>query len=119
MKVRQEPDELPRRAVLVVTAGTLVVTAIGVLAAWLLANTTAESLGGRELLREPDQRVPSEVNAVEMRPFDDRMTMRPPPPWHARADLDRWQWANRQKETVHPPLDAAIDLYLSTAEAEP
>lgn len=113
MRVQQEPDNLPRRTVLAVTALAILITAGGVLAAWLLANHSAAALGGRELLRPPPQPMPSEVDAVEMRRFDERATMHPPPPSHARTDLERWHWANRRAQTVHPPIDAAIDLYLA------
>jgi len=112
MKVRQEPENLPRKHVLAATLGAVVLTAFGVFVAWQLGARRAHDLGSASPSPSVAP-VPSEVNHIEMGLFDERHTMRPIPRTRAHLELERWSWADEERRVVRPPIDTAIDIYLS------
>ncbi len=114
MKVRQEPDRLPEARVLLITAATVAATALGVFVAWQVASERVATLGGLALDEMHDPPWPQGLAPVDTERFDERppgeasMGALPPP----ASPGERWQWIDRDRGIVRPPLDVAMDLYL-------
>lgn len=123
MKVTQEVDRVPGKAVLVVTAGVVLATIIGVLAAYFitarrgaeLARVHSPPLYDRPLPQVAPSavpgRMPEEVNQIELVLFRDRA---PGLEERARdqAQLRGYGWVDRSAGLVRIPIDRAMQLYV-------
>lgn len=130
MRVAQEPDQVNPRVIVIVAALTVVATAAGTWAAWLLQKQGERAIGvsASESVVARWGHPPEEQNAIEMslfgrgsRPLRETDTQSPPPRAAdsvPTARLGTYGWADRAEGTVHIPIDRAMLLYLAkTAEA--
>ncbi len=104
----QEPDRVEGRLIVVVLAGVIVASTVGVLGARWIERGRGE--GTRALS------MPVEVNAIETRPFGDAAEGLEE---HRAAEawLSSYGWVDREAGLIHVPIDVAIDLYLARQRA--
>jgi hypothetical protein len=113
MKVRQEDDRVAGKPFLAVMAAVLVVTAIGVLVAWLIEDCRADALGPRA---EPAplmqvHRIPDQIGWMQLRLFDEEApSLRLRVPQEQR--LHGYGWVSREQGVIHIPIERAMELYL-------
>ena len=112
MNPKQEPDILPTRPILRVTAFVLAATSVGVTVAWLLQGAVHRDLGRRPFTGNAKPSPPREVSAVEMDLFAS-------PARGTAADLDGYEWVDREAGVVSIPMERAFDLYLDAQGARP
>ena len=108
-EVKQEPDSIRSRIVILVGTGALIAFGIGIgWAAWIQKDDTGS------LMTLPRSRVEhvgdSEVGMVYMKPFDEDYAKRS----HTRdlARLKELGWADKEKGVAHIPIDRAIKIFL-------
>jgi hypothetical protein len=111
MKTWQEPDLLPRRRVIDVGITVVVVTAAGVLSAWLLAGHFHASLGGQPYAGQAAAGQPEEVAAMETSLFEER-DQGPPPPTESYESLQRYGWVDEDAGLVRIPIGRAMEIYV-------
>lgn len=111
MRARQEPDIVPGRRIIDVGITTIVVTAAGVLSAWLLAGHFHGELGGQPYVGQAAEGQPGEVAAMETTLFEERDD-RPPPPTEAYESLQRYGWVDRDAGVVRIPIGRAMEVYV-------
>jgi len=104
---QQEADVVESRSVLVVMAGVIVATVIGVWIAWLLLGRGEEQVEGARR----GAGIPPEVSAMETGTFSDRAQGLET---HQAAErwLSAYGWVDRDRGLVHIPIETAMKLYL-------
>lgn len=113
MKVAQEEDLVPGKRVMAVLVAVLVITAGGVLTAWLIADCRGKALGPEPVATplEGMQRIPEDINGMELVLFDE-----PAPAYVQRARqeprLRAYGWVSREAGVVHIPIERAMELYV-------
>jgi hypothetical protein len=127
MRVSQEPDRVSPRAIVSIAVVTALVTAGGVLGAWLLQRSGERAIGvdASEPTAARWGHPPEERNAIETSLFGSRGAPLREPKAHGRAPetashtsaerLHAYGWRDRQLGTVFIPLDTAMHLYLDRA----
>jgi hypothetical protein len=116
MRVTHEQDALNERVIARVAVLGVVVTAIGVWLAWQLQGLTERSLvapAGFVAARQGSP--PEDMNAIEMNMFREHTDAEHPSELPAR--LRDYGWSDRQRRTVHIPLNQALLLYLAGQRA--
>ena len=112
MRVAQEEDLLAGRAITVIAA--LVVLLTLVMCLWAARLLAGHERAQRPSLIFPEAALPrpSEASAIEQESFGrvpqarvDRLAQ--------RERLSSYGWVQRERGTVHIPIDRAIDLYLA------
>jgi hypothetical protein len=104
--VRQEPDRLHQRKLVVVTTMSIAIFAMATASAWFLlaATSTAPSAGGK-----PPPPAPAQIGTVETTLID--VTERGV---KLRADerqaLDRYGWVDRDAGLARIPIERAMDM---------
>ena len=117
MKVVQEEDLVPGKRIMAVLAAVLVITAGGVLSAWLIGDCRSEDLGPGPVATplEGMTKIPEEVNAMELVLFDE-----PAPAYVQRAleeqRMRTYGWVSREAGVIHIPIERAMELYLDDVE---
>lgn len=107
----QQPDRVPGHTILGVGIGVIVSIVIGLLAAWGIADCTANEPAIAWNPSNPP-RSPAEVNAMETAPFSNEaqgIEMH----GHAARLLTTYGWVDRDRGIVHVPIDVAFDLLLA------
>jgi hypothetical protein len=112
MKVTQEAERLNQRVILLVSAGVIIATLLGVLFAWLLLDFEVGTMPAVERLSERQPRPPAEVNQIETTQFR-HATARRPTAAAARHRLGSYGWSDRERQLVRIPVDRAIELRLA------
>lgn len=109
--MRQEGDVLPRKKVLIVAAALIVLSAAGVLVAYLLLAAWAgtEATRRAQITLEPLRRATREL---PLQLYEERAEAAPPPPSADWQALQRFGWVDRERRVVHIPISVAMKLYL-------
>lgn len=111
MEMKQEPDQISKKAVVLGTLVLTVVSAAFVLAAWAL-----DEPAGPEVT-SPWQVIPEEVNQIEVARFDEataaeRQTLA------AGELLTSYGWVDQEAGVIRIPIERAIEIYLSRVEGK-
>jgi hypothetical protein len=107
----QEPDLVPGPAIAGIGAGVVMAVIAGVLVAHFLGSCRARQLGTAWLPPAQLPELPSDVNAMETRPFTVEAQGLGD---HARDEawLRSYGWVDRAAGIAHLPIDTAAGLYL-------
>ena len=116
MRVTQERDALNERTIVRVAVIGVVATAVGVWLAWQLQNLTERGLGAPvDFVAARQGSPPADMHAIEMNLFG--QTAEAKRTRHSPARLREYGWSDRQRGTLHIPLDRAVLLYLGGQRA--
>jgi hypothetical protein len=127
MRVTQEADQVSPRVISIVALLAVLATAVGAGGAWLLQKQRERSLGvsSSESITARWGHPPEERNAVETslfgsrsRPLRETEAHGPPPQSAGSAATERlgsYGWSDRERGTVHIPIDRAMLLYVAKA----
>jgi hypothetical protein len=110
MKISQESDHVPGRRVITVTVVAIVISAVGILGAWLIVTTTAEQ--AQPALRGTHQPMAREIYDKDRWLFAERGELA-----GRRGDIQRlssYGWVDEQKGVIHMPIRRAMELYLAS-----
>jgi hypothetical protein len=108
MKISQEGDHVPGCRVIIVTVVAIAISAAGIVAAWLILNTTAEQ--AQPALSGTHEPMAREINDMDRWLFARRGALT-----GRRADtprLNSYGWVDEQNRVIHIPIHRAMELYL-------
>jgi hypothetical protein len=105
-EVKQEPDELPGRKLLVITVSSFVAMTVALVVSWaLLDRWGAPARGGAHP-------APSTIGGLEQTLIVDSkrgLDLRR----EQKASLERWGWVDRDAGVARIPIERAIELVLA------
>jgi hypothetical protein len=109
MKISQEGDHVPGRTVVTVTVVAIVISAVGIMGAWLLMNTTARD--SQPALRGTHAPMAREMHDMDRWLFAQRRALvgRSAEMLH----LSSYGWVDEQDRVIHMPIHRAMELYLA------
>ncbi len=111
MDVRQDPDRVPGRLVVVAAIVVVVTIAVSVVAVVLMTGELRGKLRSNPQGAAWEEHIPAQVGHVESAPFGDA-TDAEREALAAREHLASFGWVDRTRGRVHVPIDVAMDLYL-------
>lgn len=107
--VRQDPDSINRRAIARVTAASIVIMALALVAAWGLLERWQR---GRESERAVPSAAPRTIGMLEQAPIlgpGRGLDLRA----RQEADLHRFGWVDRDGGVARIPIEDAVDLLVA------
>jgi hypothetical protein len=109
--VRQDPDHVPGRVVVLAAAVVIATIAVSVVAVALMTTGWRDQLRSNPQGAGWEERIPADVSHVEAAAFG-RATDAERDAVAARLELTRYGWNDRARGRVHVPIDVAMRLYL-------
>jgi hypothetical protein len=107
LEVRQAPDVLDRRSLMAVTVGSVIITGVALVVAWLLLDAW-----GQKPRTTPPPVAPRTIGTLEQTLVLDTkrgLALRA----EQEASLGKWEWVDRDAGVARIPIAEAIDVLAS------